>query len=270
MIHETHRVYGKVKELPIDALRQAFSCLSYVKLALLFGSRASVNELQVHGQSDYDFAVLLDKSQDCDWGHLAKVRTDLGTLLPLPDEDFDVVDLQIANAPLLKGIQAQYVVLNGDVDELRCLFKQHEISMVKTAECEKEILDTLCAQLMSNGALSKIELRAARASLQILIENSIGKARRILKHYDCPLVPSRGRDAFSIMYDAGLINDEHYQDLMQAVGFRNAMIHDYMNFDESILINIVREQKYGSIYHFLIQQPNYRAVQISRIENFSL
>ena len=64
-------------------------------------------------------------------------------------------------------------------------------STIETAECEKEVLDILCDQLRSVGILSKIELRAARASLQILIENSIGKARRILKHYDCPLVPSR-------------------------------------------------------------------------------
>ncbi|MEA3465948.1 MAG: DUF86 domain-containing protein [Thermodesulfobacteriota bacterium] len=143
-------------------------------------------------------------------------------------------------------------------------------STIETAECEKEVLDTLCDQLSSVGILSKIELRAARASLQILIENSIGKARRILKHYDCPLVPSRGRDAFIVLYEVGLINDELYHDLMQAVGFRNAMIHDYMNFDEGILVNIVREQKYRPIYQFLMQQPNYSAVQLSRIENFSL
>lgn len=142
-------------------------------------------------------------------------------------------------------------------------------STIKTAESEKEVLDTLSEQLKSNGILSKIELRAARASLQILIENSIGKARRILKHFDCPLVPSRGRDAFIILHEVGLIDDERYQDLMQAVGFRNAMIHDYMNFDERILINIVGEQKYMAIYQFLLQQPEYSAVQISRIETFS-
>ncbi|MBW2186597.1 MAG: hypothetical protein JRG71_09445 [Deltaproteobacteria bacterium] len=126
MIHESRRVYGKVKELPIDTLRQAFSRLSYVKLALLFGSRASVEGSKIHSQSDYDFAVLMDKSQNCDWGHLAKVRIDLGSLLSLPDEDFDIVDVQIARPTLLKSIQSQYVVLKGDVDELRCLFKQHD------------------------------------------------------------------------------------------------------------------------------------------------
>ncbi len=125
MIHETRRVYGKVNELPIDTLRQAFSSLPYVKLALLFGSRASVAGSQIHSKSDYDFAVLMDKSQGSDWGYLAKIRTDLGALLSLPDEDFDVVDLQIASKMLVNSIRAQYSVLKGDDDEFRCLFNQH-------------------------------------------------------------------------------------------------------------------------------------------------
>ncbi len=48
------------------------------------------------------------------------------------------------------------------------------------------------------------------------------------------------------------------------------MIHDYMNFDEAILIKIVEEQKYMSIYQFLLQQPEYSVVQLARIENFIL
>ena len=148
-------------------------------------------------------------------------------------------------------------------------FETYLHSSIKTAEAEKEVLDILSFQLQDEADLGKIELRAARASLQILIENSIGKARRILKHYNCPLVPSRGRDAFTIMYDAGLIGDEMYQNLMQAVGFRNAMIHDYMNFDEAVLLKIVAEQKYLEIYTFLLEKPEYSHVQRSRVENFS-
>jgi uncharacterized protein YutE (UPF0331/DUF86 family) len=141
-------------------------------------------------------------------------------------------------------------------------------STQKTAESEKEVLDTLNSYLQRKTSLGKIEMRAARASLQILIENAIGKARRILKHYNCPIVPSRGRDAFEIMYNTSLIDDEQYQNLMQAVGFRNAMIHDYMNFDESILLKIVANQRYLNIYHFLMEQPKYTNVQRSRVENF--
>ena len=149
-------------------------------------------------------------------------------------------------------------------------FETYLQNSIKTAETEKEVLDILCFQLQDVAELSNIELRAARASLQILIENSIGKARRILKHYNCPLVPSRGRDAFTIMFDAGLLSDKRYQDLMHAVGFRNAMIHDYMNFDEAILIKIVAEQKYLEIYDFLVEKLEYSRVQLTRIENFSV
>jgi uncharacterized protein YutE (UPF0331/DUF86 family) len=147
-------------------------------------------------------------------------------------------------------------------------FEAYLQSTTKIAECEKELLDLLSDRLRATAQLNKIELRAARASLQILIENSIGKARRILKHYDCPLVPSRGRDAFMILYDCGALDDEHYRSLMQAVGFRSAMIHDYMNFDEDVLVRIVSQQRYLAIYEFLIQRPDYNSVQSSRIKGF--
>lgn len=149
-------------------------------------------------------------------------------------------------------------------------FEAYLTSTVQTAEAEKELLDLLRQNLLENSVSGKIELRASRASLQILIENAIGKARRILKHYDCPLTPTRARDAFVIMYDTGLLDDELYQSLMQAVGFRNAMIHDYMNFDEAVLLSILRDEKYLDIYRFLIENPDYSEVQRSRIANYNI
>lgn len=147
-------------------------------------------------------------------------------------------------------------------------FEVYLENTLKTAEAEKDLLDILSEHLRAQGELNKIEIRAARASLQILIENSIGKARRILKHYNCPLVPTRGRDAFTILHECAALDDQLYRSLMQAVGFRNAMIHDYMNFDEDILLRIVKQQHYLDIYHFLIQRPDYNNVQRSRIESF--
>ncbi|MDD2558894.1 MAG: DUF86 domain-containing protein, partial [Desulfuromonas sp.] len=115
------------------------------------------------------------------------------------------------------------------------------------AETEKEVLDLLHSKAVQTGALDKIEIRAAWASMQSIIENAIGKARRILKNYDCPLVPTRARDALVIMHDTGLLSDDMYQSLMSAVGFRNAMIHDYMNFDEKVLLGILAQKKYLDI-----------------------
>lgn len=49
---------------------------------------------------------------------------------------------------------------------------------------------------------------------------AIGKARRILKQFNCPVVPTRSRDPFVMMHEIGLIDDGMYQVLMRAVGGR--------------------------------------------------
>lgn len=124
MLHESRRVYGRVKSISLHTLQQAFAQLPYVEIAILFGSRAGADS---SAQSDYDFAVMMDKSEPSPWGHLALVRTELGDILNLPDEDFDVVDLTIATPQMLASIKAQYRILKGDESVIRNLFgKQHK------------------------------------------------------------------------------------------------------------------------------------------------
>ncbi len=145
-------------------------------------------------------------------------------------------------------------------------FQDYLAKTVEIADEEKAILD----ELSSQEVLNKIEFRAAKSSLQTLIENTIGKAKKILKHYNCPITPSRSKDAFLFMYEMGLIDDERFEALNSAIGFRNSMIHDYMKFDKKILEQIVKEQKYLEIYRFLIETPNYTETMKKRIESFSI
>ena len=131
---------------------------------------------------------------------------------------------------------------------------------------EKEILD----EMSIKEIWSKIEIRAVKNSMQVLIENSIGKAKRILKHFNCPIVPQKGSDAFEFMYEMGLIEDEMFSAMKSAIGLRNAMIHDYMNFNDAILKNVVHSKSYMDIVKFLDENPSYSSVQLKRIENFFL
>ena len=134
------------------------------------------------------------------------------------------------------------------------------------AKEEKDILDTLAQKQNWN----KIEIRAAKSSLQTLIENAIGKAKKILKEYECPIVPTRSKDAVIFLYEVGYIDEKMYRELMSAIGFRNAMIHDYMEFDEKILQKVVKEQKYTTIYRFLIADIKVSQTIQTRIKNFTL
>ncbi len=143
-------------------------------------------------------------------------------------------------------------------------FQEYLQNTVRLANEEKEILD----ELASKDKLDKIEIRAAKNSLQTMIENAIGKAKKILKHYNCPMVPTRSKDAFIFMYEIGLIDDERFNSLSMAVGFRNSMIHDYMEFNENVLYSILKDRKYDEVYDFLIETPDYNDKLVKRIENF--
>lgn len=143
-------------------------------------------------------------------------------------------------------------------------FKDYLINTIEIANEENEILE----QLSIKEVLTPIELRASKNSLQVIIENSIGKAKRILKHYNCPIVPQRSKDAIQFLYEVGALDDELYQNLSSAIGFRNSMIHDYMKFNPEILYMILKNKTYIPIIEFLNNPCEYNSTIQSRIENY--
>ena len=145
-------------------------------------------------------------------------------------------------------------------------FQEYLAKTKDIANEEVEILD----EMSDKEKWTKIEIRAVKNSMQVLVENSVGKAKRILKYFNCPIVPQKGSDAFEFMYDMGLIEDDVYSTMKSAIGLRNAMIHDYMNFNNEILKNVVSRKKYNNIKDFLISDIKYSSTQLKRIENFFL
>lgn len=144
-------------------------------------------------------------------------------------------------------------------------FKDYLIVTIELANEEKRILDFLSDKVV----LSDIEIRAAKNSLQVMIENLIGKSKRILKNYDCPIIPQRSKDAITILHEVGALEDEIYSSLSNAIGFRNSMIHDYMKFNIEVLYKILRTKSYHDVYKFLIDEAQYKEIIIKRIENYT-
>ncbi len=126
---------------------------------------------------------------------------------------------------------------------------------------EKKVLEKL-------EKFDDIEIRAAKSSIQVLIENFIGKCKKILKFYECPIVPKSSSDAIFILYEVGLFEEEEYRDFIRMIGFRNTMIHDYMDFNEDILMQIVKEKRYDKVYNFLVKDLKLSQTIQKRIENF--
>ncbi len=80
----TKRIYGITKVISREVLNEFFAELDYVRIALLFGSRARGNPTP---KSDYDFALLFEDSSSPDWGFKAKAWNDICGRLKLADDD---------------------------------------------------------------------------------------------------------------------------------------------------------------------------------------
>lgn len=61
--------------------------------------------------------------------------------------------------------------------------------------------------------------------------------------------------------------DEEAPFYRKIIGFRNALVRDYMNFSREIVVEIVRSKSYLTLAEILKADADYPAVIIRRIEN---
>ena len=148
-------------------------------------------------------------------------------------------------------------------------FQEYLQRTIDVATVEKNVLDQLCELLATGKKLDQIQIRAAKSALQVLIENTIGKGKQILKHFQCPMVFHKGKEVFWVLTESGVIEENLQRILTQTIGFRNSMIHDYLNFDEKILVDILISEQHLIIYNFLIAPVELDETQKKRISTFT-
>jgi len=87
---------------------------------------------------------------------------------------------------------------------------------------------------------------AIERSLQILIESFIGLARYTLE-ITFNIHVSKSREAIDVLHLKGVFDDHIYQQLNKMIGFRNVLVHDYLNLNPAIIQSIVRQQHYNLV-----------------------
>ena len=87
---------------------------------------------------------------------------------------------------------------------------------------------------------------AIERALQILIESLIGLARYTLEIMFNVHV-AKSREAIDILHLKGIFDDHTYQQLNKMIGFRNVLVHDYLNLNPAIIQSIVKQNHYNLI-----------------------
>ncbi|MES9902399.1 MAG: DUF86 domain-containing protein [Sedimenticola sp.] len=119
------------------------------------------------------------------------------------------------------------------------------------ARKQELLLDAVQQRLLSGEMLSELEQNGVLHSLQILIENSIGKAKQMLKIRNEP-VPTSAYDTFGLLIQLKLIPSADLSMWQAAVGLRNRIVHDYMNLDIEVVLKLVTNRQYQPIAAFLL------------------
>lgn len=112
-------------------------------------------------------------------------------------------------------------------------------------------LDQARDALQSAGHLSLLEQGGVLHALQVLIENAIGKAKRMLKETGQP-VPVSAYDAFSALVTHGLLPASDLPKWNAIVGLRNRLVHDYMNVDMGQVLALVAQEHERFVVAFLL------------------
>jgi uncharacterized protein YutE (UPF0331/DUF86 family) len=97
-------------------------------------------------------------------------------------------------------------------------------------------------------------------NLQLAIEAVISIAEQVIASLSLP-TPQSGREALSTLADAAVLTHDLAKALGQAVGFRNIIVHQYMNIDYDLVYEALQSDLgdlniyLAAISAFLQQQP---------------
>lgn len=112
-------------------------------------------------------------------------------------------------------------------------------------------LDQARQALQAGSQLSLLEQGGVLHALQVLIENAIGKAKRLLKEQGHP-VPVSAYDAFGALVTHGLLPAADLPQWNAIVDLRNRLVHDYMNVDMTQVLELVAQEREGFVVGFLL------------------
>ncbi|MDO6421067.1 type VII toxin-antitoxin system HepT family RNase toxin [Saccharophagus degradans] len=110
-------------------------------------------------------------------------------------------------------------------------------------------LDELSASI-NVRPLTFNERSAVERSLQVLVEAAIGCSKHYLKKHSLP-VPAEARAAVERVFEHLAITDVPLVSMRGAVGMRNAIIHDYLNLDWTIIEPVLKQRAYKIVADYV-------------------
>lgn len=112
------------------------------------------------------------------------------------------------------------------------------------------LLFEACARLNEVGALSPLEFGGVLHTIQVLVENAIGKAKQLVRATH-GVTPVDAYAAFEMLAKSAAIPADELPAWRMAVVMRNRIVHDYLNIDEGVVYELLKTGAYRFVVDFL-------------------
>jgi len=113
------------------------------------------------------------------------------------------------------------------------------------------LLDVARQRLAEWSMLTQLEQNRVLHALQVLIANSIGKAKQLLIARG-ETVPISAYDAFAALVRHGEIEPAQLAAWNALIGLRNRIVHDYMNIDMTKVMELISQGRHEFVVEFLL------------------
>ena len=98
--------------------------------------------------------------------------------------------------------------------------------------------------LENTDAWTERDFLAIQRALQIYIESFIGMARYFVQQ-KYHLSVSQSREALDELKSRGDLSAQQHTELLKMVGFRNVLVHDYLDINDGIVQAVVTKKHYA-------------------------
>jgi uncharacterized protein YutE (UPF0331/DUF86 family) len=96
---------------------------------------------------------------------------------------------------------------------------------------------------------------AIQRALQIYIESFIGLARYMAQQ-KYQLSVSQSREAVDELKSRGDLSFEQHDKLLKIIGFRNVLVHDYLELNDGIVQAVIEKRHYGILESLMEEWHN--------------
>lgn len=118
----------------------------------------------------------------------------------------------------------------------------YEQALIQHQTRMKRILDEYA--LENTEQWKERDFLAIQRALQVYIESFIGLARYFVQQ-KYQLSVSQSRQALDELKARNYLSIQQYQELMKIIGFRNVLVHDYLDVNDAIVKALVKQRLYS-------------------------